>query len=357
MELKVLFLLPYPLYKAPSQRFRVEAFLPVLKEQKINYRTHEFLDKAAWKVLYQQGSVVQKGLAVMKGFIKRFAIVLFEAPKYSYIFIHREAAPLGPPVFEWILAKVLRKRIIYDFDDAIWIPTVSESNKVAQYVKWFSKVATICKWSYKVSAGNGYLADWASQYNKRVFINPTSVDMENRFNRIKEKNGGKVVIGWTGSHSTLKYLDFIVPILERLEEEFDFDFLVICDQEPSFHLKSMRFIKWQEATEIEDLLQIDVGVMPLFNDAWSEGKCGFKLIQYLSLGIPAVASPVGVNKTIFENGQNGFLCISESEWYEALKRLMTEDSLRTLMGRNGRQKIKANYSIQANAGVFLSLFS
>jgi hypothetical protein len=186
MKTKVLFLLPYPLCKAPSQRFRVEAFFPILEEHKIEYRTHEFLDKQAWKLLYQQGSTVQKGWAVMKGFLKRAFMVLFVAPKYDYIFIHREASPLGPPIFEWILAKLLRKRIIFDFDDAIWIPAVTESNKVARYVKCFWKIKHICRWSYKVSAGNAFLAKWAGQYNEQVVINPTSVDVKKRFIRVDE---------------------------------------------------------------------------------------------------------------------------------------------------------------------------
>lgn len=357
MKTKILFLLPYPLYKAPSQRFRVEAFFPLLEEKKVAYETDEFLDEVAWNVLYQEGSFVQKGVAVVKGFLKRFYTVLFVAPKYDYVFIHREAAPLGPPVFEWILAKVFRKKIIYDFDDAIWIPSVTEANKFAGLVKCFSKTGTICKLSYKISAGNKYLANWSKQYNQQVVITPTSVDIVNRFNQLKNVSSDKVVIGWTGSHSTLKYLDFIVPILQQLETEFSFEFLVICNQPPSFSLKSMRFIKWREETEIDDLLQIDIGVMPLYADAWSEGKCGFKLIQYLSLGIPAVASPVGVNKTIIEEGKNGFLCQSESEWHEALKMLMTNASLREQMGMEGKRKMEAEYSTQANAGVFLGLFS
>lgn len=367
MQAKILFLLPYPLYRAPSQRFRVEAYFSLLKAQKVEYRTHEFMNEAAWKALYLKGSLVQKGMAVVKGFIKRFYAVLFVAPTYDYIFIHREAAPLGPPFFEWILARVFRKKIIYDFDDAIWIPAISESNRIVRYVKWFSKIGSICKWSYKISAGNEYLARWAGQYNNNVVITPTSVDMVNKFNKVKYENhegteaqgntvNKKIVVGWTGSHSTLKYLDAIVPVFRKLEEELEFEFLVICNQPPSFSLKNLRFTKWQEATEIDDLMQMDIGVMPLYADAWSEGKCGFKLIQYLSLGIPAVASSVGVNKVILEEGKNGYLCQSEEEWYKALRRLLTDPDQRTCMGREGKQKMEAQYSIQANEGNFLSLF-
>ncbi|MEI6949497.1 glycosyltransferase [Paraflavisolibacter sp. H34] len=355
---KVLFILPYPLKQAPSQRFRVEAFFSLLQQHRIPYDTHEFLDQDAWDILYKGGSSLQKGLAVVKGFLKRFRKVLFDSRQYDLVFVHREASPLGPPVFEWLLARVLRKKVIFDFDDAIWIPNVTESNKLARSVKCFWKVAYICKWSHKVSAGNRFLAGWSERYNNRVVVNPTCVDVETRFNRLREAPAsGKVVIGWTGSHSTLKYLDIIYPVLQRLEKEFDFEFLVICNQPPAFELKSLKFMKWQESTEIDDLIKMDIGVMPLIADAWSEGKCGFKLIQYLSLGIASVASPVGVNRDIVQQGQTGFLCSSEQEWYEALKTLLENPGLRRAMGKAGREKIVGEYSVQSNAANFLSFFS
>lgn len=302
---------------------------------------------------------MKKAWSVVKGFARRFIKVLFSSRQYDYIFIHREAAPLGPPVFEWLLAKVLGKKIIFDFDDAIWIPNVSESNKIARYVKCFWKIKRIVQWSYKVSAGNCFLANWASAYQlrDRVVVNPTCVDMEQKFSYIKEQDTKRLVIGWTGSHSTVKYLDILFPVLLELEKDWNFEFIVICDRKPSFELESLRFVKWKEDTEIEDLLRMNIGVMPLIEDQWSEGKCGFKLIQYLSLGIPAVASPVGVNKTIMEQGVNGFLCSSAEDWKRALEKLMMDKELRSKMGAEGRKKMLSSYSTQSNAVNFISLFS
>ena len=357
MHPSVLFLLPYPLHRAPSQRFRVEAYFTLLRNHNIEFTTHEFLNDRAWQVLYKKGSSVQKALAVIKGYLKRLWAVLFMASKFEYIFIHREAAPLGPPLFEWLLAKVFRKKIIYDFDDAIWIPAVSENNKVARFVKYFSKIGTICKWSYKISAGNNFLANWASQYNGNIVINPTCVDMQTRYNKLQQQGDGKVVIGWTGSHSTLKYLDEVYPVIKGLEKVYNIEFLVICDKPPSFNLDCLRFIPWKEKTEIEDLLQIHIGIMPLLPDAWSEGKCGFKLIQYLALGIPAVASPVGVNNQIIEEGKNGFLCSNHQEWQHALATLIKDASLRQQYGNSGKEKMLNRYSLTSNETNFINLFS
>src|SRR5215211_60185 len=176
MKRKILFLLPYPLNQAPSQRFRVEAYFPLLAEQQLSFDTNEFLDEAAWKILYKKGATLKKVWAIFGGYIKRLALVLFSVGRYEYIFIHREAAPLGPPIFEWWLAKVQRKKIIYDFDDAIWIPNVSESNRIVSFLKCFWKVKWICRWSHKISAGNDFLSHYSSRFNTNVVLNPTCVD-------------------------------------------------------------------------------------------------------------------------------------------------------------------------------------
>jgi glycosyltransferase involved in cell wall biosynthesis len=356
MKKKILFLLPYPLRKAPSQRFRVEAYFYLLKQHNIGYAAQEFLDEAAWQILYEKGSALKKILAVCKGFLKRLKIVLSGASGYSHVFIHREAAPLGPPVIEWLLAKVLRKKIIYDFDDAIWIPNTSKENGFAAWFKAFWKVKYICRWSYKVAAGNQFLCDYARHYNNSVVLLPTCVDIINRYNKLKDHQTGQITIGWTGSHSTMHYLDEILPLLKKIVDEFGVKVMIISNKEPQFQLPNLRFKKWSEASEIEDLLEFSIGIMPLKKDAWSEGKCGFKLIQYSALGIPAVSSPVGVNKNVVEQGVTGFLGETEDEWYRALQKLIKDVSLREEMGIRGKEKIATQFSVQANAGIFLDLF-
>lgn len=308
-------------------------------------------------MLYQKGKVWQKAYYLVEGFTRRCRQVLTGMKGAEYVVIHREAAPLGPPVFEWVIAKIFRKKIIYDFDDAIWIPNITASNKLASSLKAFWKVKYICRWSYKVAAGNRFLCEWAVKVASQVVYNPTCVDMKNRYNVLKDQRTETVTIGWTGSHSTLKYLELVRPALEALEKEYAFEFLVICDKKPDWNLKSLRFIQWREATEIDDLLKINIGLMPLEQDAWSEGKCGFKLIQYFALGIPAVATPVGVNKHIVQDGENGFLCESPAEWQAALAKLLKNASLREAMGKAGREKMFNEFSTQSNESNFLSLFS
>lgn len=353
---KVLFILPYPLRFAPSQRFRVEAFFPLLQQAGFQIEKACFFSASDWNVLYQKGAIGKKIGAVMKGFALRIGL-LTRIWRYDYIFIHREASPLGPPFIEWFIAKIGRKKFIYDFDDAIWIPNTSKENRMVGWVKAFWKVKYNCRWAYKVVGGNDFLCNYARRFNNRVVRIPTCVDTETRHNQLKAPQQGKLTIGWTGSHSTLHYLAEIVPVISRLQEEFDFSFLVIANKAPKLQLTDWTFLPWQEETEVEDLLRMDIGIMPLKDDAWSEGKCGFKLIQYLALGIPAVASPVGVNQQIIDEGQNGFLCSAPQEWYNALKRLLTDIELRRKMGLHGREKIVAEYSIQSQQQAFLHLFT
>lgn len=351
----ILFVVPYPLYRAPSQRFRVELYEPILKENNISYDIAPFMDEETWNVIYKQGATHKKVGGIINSYLKRF-LVLFRLSHYRFVFIHREAAPLGPPLFEFIAAKILRKKIIYDFDDAIWIPNTSKENKLAAWLKAFWKVKYICKWAYKICPGNDFLCDYARRYNNNVFLLPTCIDAERGHCKVKKHHDEKPVVGWTGSHSTLFYLNDILPVLKKLKEEIDFSFLVIADKKPELDIEDWYFVKWNEKTEQDDLLKMDIGIMPLKADAWSEGKCGFKLIQYMALGIPAVADPIGVNKKIIDNGINGFLCNSQEEWIHHLKLLLKDIALRKQMGAAGRIKIVNSYSIQSQKEVFLSLF-
>lgn len=284
-----------------------------------------------------------------------------QAPFYDFIFIHREATPIGPPVMEWLLAKVLRRKIIYDFDDAIWLTDRPAEPALLRIAKWRSKVGAICRWSHKVSCGNRYLMDYAAQFNSRVIYTPTVVDTTHWHNPALHQRpagyNGRVVIGWTGTHSTLKYLADLVPVLQRIESKFpQVQVMVIADRKPDFALTSLEFVPWQKATEVEDLMRMDIGIMPLPDDEWAKGKCGFKALQYMALGIPTIVSPVGVNTQIVSNGQNGFLAATPDAWYEALSALVSDINLRVRLGAASRSKIESNYSVTSASASFLSLF-
>ena len=354
--MNILFLVPYPLGVAPSQRFRFEQYFSALEKNNISYVVVPFLDDKVWDVLYQKGNFAHKIFAVFKGFVKRY-LLLFSLGKYDYVFIHREAAPVGPPLLEWLISKVFRKKIIFDFDDAIWLPNTSESNKIFSILKFYANTKSICRWAYKVSCGNNYLCDFAKQFNSNVVYNPTTIDTTNYHNKTKQRTTTKLVIGWTGSHSTVQYLDDLIPVFKELEKEFDFELAVISDRQPEFDLKSLNFIQWKKETEIDDLLRFDIGIMPLRDDKWSKGKCGFKALQYMSLGIPALVSPVGVNTKIVDHDINGFICNTNDDWKKHLSLLLSDKNKLSELSAKTREKIINNYSVKSNTDNFLLLFA
>lgn len=353
---RIAFVVQYPKNVSPAQRFRFELYQDLLHTQNFQVSFLPFIDQTGYKIIFRPGFFLQKTWNVFKGFFRRIKL-LFNAKKYDYFFLQCGAAPIGPPIFEWILTKFLKKKIIYDFDGAIWIEQISENNKIPSVFKSLNKVGTICKWSYKVSCGNRYLCDYALKYNRAVIHNPTCVDTEIVHNICVNHYVQRVTIGWTGSFSTLKYLEPLQPVLQRLQKKYDFDIKIICNRKPLLKLKNVTYVEWSPINEVTELATCQIGVMPLTNDEWSKGKCGFKLIQYLALEIPSVASPVGVNSEIIEEGINGFLCCTEEEWYVAIEKLLLNTELRKAMGKQGRHKITKKYSLQSNAENFLSLFS
>jgi glycosyltransferase involved in cell wall biosynthesis len=352
----ILFVIPYPIDKAPSQRFRFEQYFKALDKAGFSYTIKPFLSSEIWEILYLPKRFLRKAFAIIGGLFSRLYLLL-SVNKYDFIFIHREATPIGPPFFEFIASKILNKKIIYDFDDAIWIPNYSEANSFFSFLKGYSNVKHICKWAYKISCGNEYLCNYARKFNTNVVFNPTTIDTENYHNKIKDQYSERFVIGWTGSHSTIRYIEEIISVLSELEREFDFDFLVISDIKPNYNLKSMKFLKWNKENEIIDLLKFNIGIMPLKDDKWANGKCGFKALQYMALGIPALVSPVGVNTKIVDDKLNGFVCSSREEWSTAIKSLIKEKSLLSNISKSTRTKIEEQYSVKSNTANFIQLFS
>jgi glycosyltransferase involved in cell wall biosynthesis len=357
LAVRILFLIPYPPDRAPSQRFRFEQYLELLVSQGHQYRLAPFLSVATWNIIYKPKKTLAKIWGILGGFGRRLRI-LFTISAYDFVFIHREAAPIGPPLIEWIIAKVLHKKIIYDFDDAIWLANTSENNRIAARLKWHHKVDSICSWAYKNSCGNNYLATYARQFNVHSLINPTTIDTERLHNQVsKQTEAEPLIIGWTGTHSTLKYLDQIVPVLAKLEAEgMKFEFRVISNQMPHLSLKSLVYLPWCKETEIADLLSFHVGLMPLEDDLWAQGKCAFKALQYMALGIPALVSPVGMNTQVVQDGQNGYICATVTDWEQRLRQLLSEPNLRVHLGKAARATVEAHYSVHSNQSNFLSLF-
>ena len=353
--MQIVFLAPYAKFITPTQRFRFEHYLPFLYERKLKYSYVTFVTEKDSKTLLLHGKNIQKLIIILIGIIKRLFLFL-TIFKYDFVYIHREIIPIGPPIFEWFLAKVLKKKIIYDFDDAIWLSISSEANPKIAKIKCTWKVSKICSYSHIVTVGNEYLGVYAKQFCNDVRVIPTVVDTEFYHNKVKNQNEKPLTIGWTGSFTTLKYLNSVIPVIEKLKQRYEFDFLIIANKDPKFTTIDYNYLEWDSDSEIKDLLKMNIGIMPLLDTAIELGKCGFKAIQYMSLGIPAVVSPIGANVKIVIDNENGFLATDFDEWYEKLEILLSSLELRNALGDSARNYIINNYSITSTKSMFLDLF-
>ncbi|HEX5412404.1 MAG TPA: glycosyltransferase family 4 protein [Terriglobia bacterium] len=357
-KVRALVLCPAPEGRSPGQRFRFEQYLGVLGAAGIDVEVAPFLDPATSTILYASGSNFSKMAGVLVGFFHRLRLAS-RFGDYDRIFIFREAAPLGPPIIEW-LAFRSRKPVVYDFDDAIFIRNVSKANRLIGWLKFPSKVRYITCRSELVMVCNDYLREWANELNGNAVIVPTTIDLDyHRSSRDRSQPADRPVVGWTGSHSTAPYLDLIRPALRELERRREFEFRVICDKDPGFpELKNYRFVPWRLETEIADLDMFDIGVMPVPDGPWQRGKVGFKAIQYGAMEMPAVVSATGAGGDVVRHGVTGLVVENSADaWCHALERLIADSGRAAQMGREARLHVAASYSTAAQAGAYINAFS
>ena len=351
--MKILFVEPYPT-EGPSSRYRVEQYLPYFKKEGIECILRPFISPEFYRILYKKRFYFRKILLFMQGTIKR-SFDIFTAVKCDIIFIHLEAFPFGPPIFEWILSK-MRKKIIYDLDDAIYMGITSSANRFLRRLKCPSKINTILKMSSFVITCNNYLADYAKKYNKNVIAIHTSVDTE-KFKPDSKEKGRDITIGWIGSHSTARYLEGVKEVFLKLGSKYKFNLKIIGAGNHNIKIDGVNVmnIEWNLKDDIKQFQSLDIGVYPLPEDEWIRGKAGFKTIQYMSVGVPCVVSDVGANRSIVKDGINGYLAKTESEWVEKLSILVNSQELRQRIGSAGRITAEGKFSVKANAPRYLEI--
>jgi glycosyltransferase involved in cell wall biosynthesis len=349
--MRLLAVVPSVYDRNPSQRYRIEQWEPLLRERGVEITYRPFESAELNEVLYQPGQLATKMKHVASALLRRWRDVR-DARGFDAVYVLREAALLGPPLFERVLART-GVPFVFDFDDAVFERYVSPANGYLSYLKFPGKTRTVCRLAAHVMAGNEYLADYARRVNPNVTVVPTTVDT-GRYTVAARPPNDVPVIGWTGSYSTLQHLLTLSGALRRLSERVRFRLRVIGAPGAAAGASGLEgldveWLPWRAETEVEDLRPLDVGVMPLPEDRWSKGKCGMKALQYMGLAIPAVCSPVGVNSEIVRDGENGMLAATEGEWVEKLGRLLGDAGLRERLGRAGRATVEARYSAEVVA--------
>ncbi|HEY0367249.1 MAG TPA: glycosyltransferase family 4 protein [Pyrinomonadaceae bacterium] len=340
--MRVLALMPALYDTSPGQRYRLEQWEPLLRERGVDITFASFEDEELHALIYKRGMMRKKLHLVTRALGRRLSLVR-KVKDYDLVYILREAALLGPPVFERLIAQS-GVPMVFDFDDAIFVSYRSPSNGYLSYLKFASKTKTICRIASHVMVGNPYLADYARQVNDRVTVIPTTIDTEKYSVPERRGKSGPPVIGWTGSYSTVQHLDTMRGALKRLAEKESFRLRVIGTPAYECPPVDVEAMPWRAETELEDLSEIDIGMMPLPDDRWSKGKCGLKALQFMAIGIPTICSPVGVNTDIIQDDRNGFIAATEDEWVEKLTRLLRSAELRQRLGHAGRVTVEENYS-------------
>lgn len=333
-----------------SSRVRSLQYLPFFNQNGINVDVEPLFSDEYLKALYGGKSYWKEALAGYWNRLKLFVNIR----KYDFIWLEKEIFPFLPAGLERLLNMVGVPYVV-DFDDALFHRYDKHRSRFIRLILG-RKIDAVMKHAALVIAGNEYLAERArSAGARRVEIVPTAVDVE-RYSIKHECSDQTPVVGWIGSPSTSAYLLSLKPVFELLKEQYDVRFVAVGARQEDLVGVPIEARPWSEETEVQSIQAFDVGIMPLPNTPWEQGKCGYKLIQYMACGLPVVASPVGINEKIIKHGDSGFLADGIDEWREAIGQLLGDHNKRKQMGKKGRLHIESLYSMQMQAPRLLSLF-
>jgi glycosyltransferase involved in cell wall biosynthesis len=347
----VLFLPKYG-RKAASVRYRFLQYEPFLERAGIGCTVSPLLDDAYLSHKFQSGRTALGG--TIGAFLRR-TLAILQAGRFKLVVIHCEAFPYMPAWFE----AFLRWRgipYVYDYDDAIFHNYDQSQHRLVRHLLK-GKIASVIGGARLVLAGSEYLAEYARRFNKHVENLPTVIDLERYpVDKKAHTHGRPFTVGWIGSPSTAQYLHAIAPALRAFCAEYPARVVLVGAGNIELAGVPVESRTWSEATEVDDLMQFDVGIMPLTDTPWARGKCAFKLIQYMACACPVVASPVGMNTEVVETG-NGLLASNQSEWLQALIQLYRAPALRERLGQGGRAKVESRYCLQVTAPRLVALLN
>ncbi len=353
---RILFIVPYPHDKAPSQRLKFEQYYAKFREAGYEVEWSSFYDDKAWNLIYKPGNLPGKLAAMGRGYFRRLRD-LFRLGKYDIIYAHLWVTPIGPPVFEHLLAAISGKKLVYDIDDLIFLKNASHIAWWKQLIKGRKKPIVLMKKARHVVTCTPFLDEFVRKYNPNTTDISSTIDTDSYQPVNPYENNRKLTLGWSGSHSTAGYLHLLTDVLQAIYKEQPFRLLVMGDKDFKMEGVEVEAHAWSAEGEIPTLQQIDIGLYPLPDEQWVLGKSGLKALQYMSLGIPTVATAIGANYRVIEDGISGFLVKTPEEWKEKLRLLMQDADLRKRIGKAAQERVEQHYSIKSTAPVYIDILT
>ena len=352
--MRVLALASYPV-EAAATRYRLRQFVEPLARRGIVLDIRPFLNSRQFDELYRRGAMLRVAAGLVKSGLQRM-IESGSARKADVVLVQREAMLFGPPLIEWFTTHALKRPMVLDLDDATYVSYDSPTyGAIAKTLKWFGKTDDLIRWATVVVCGNRSIAEYAKSKGASTSVIPTVVDPEVFKPVAREDAHGPLSLGWIGTHSTFPYLEAIFPVLSSLAEKYDFRLKVVGAGRDPVSVPGVKVenLPWSLEREVSDFQSIDIGLYPidasLYSGKWAQGKSGFKSVQYMAVGIPFVATPVGGSAEIGEAGVTHFFASSKDEWYRTLECLMKDPDRRRHMGAAGRADVIANYGLEDQA--------
>ncbi len=347
--MKLLALTKYDHY-GPSSRLRLFQYIPYLKNRGISIRVEPLFNSTYLHELFSTGK--RPLPSILFGYTKR-CLTLLKLGQYDLVWIEKELFP-WIPLLEKVLLSILKKPYIVDYDDAVFHMYDTHTSRLVRFLLG-NKIHAVMRNASIVTAGNAYLAQYARNVDAgHVEVIPTVVDML-RYRAAACPPKKTFTIGWIGTPITEKYVEIIKPALAALAQQTDVRIALVGASQNALSGLKREILPWSERTEVATIQSFDVGIMPLLDSPFEQGKCGYKLIQYMACGVPVIASPVGVNQNIVEHGINGFLAGNINEWIEYLELLRADKSVRNKLGKNARFKVENYFSLSQTAPIFYNL--
>jgi glycosyltransferase involved in cell wall biosynthesis len=332
-----------------SSRLRFYQYIPYLEAHGVQVTVIPLLDDIYLKGIY--AGRPRRPHRIASTYLRRLGAVL-RHKRYDLIWLQYELFPWLPAWVEALLARV-ESPYVADYDDAIFH---KYEQHTLTHMLLGKKIDAVMHRSVLVTAGNDYLAERARQAGaQRITHMPTVIDLD-RY-QISPPTGSAFTIGWIGTPTTAPYLRLVQPALAEVCQDGNTRFVLVGAKPLELEGVPTTFIPWTEKTEVASLQCLDAGIMPLEDTPWERGKCGYKLLQYMACGKPVIASSVGANVKIVEDGVNGFLAQGTDGWIKALRTLKHDVSLRARMGLAGRTKVETEYCLQVTAPKLLTQLS